>query len=90
VDCVQEVRDLHVRQRGSWYLADLRISVHPDHTLATAHDIAHAAEDAVRMAVPKVSRVFVHVEPGEFRDDGPCLPDTCHLNADPTDPPAPR
>ena len=38
VDCVQEVRALHVRQRGSWYLADLRIAVHPDHTIATAHD----------------------------------------------------
>jgi cation diffusion facilitator family transporter len=65
VDCVQEVRDLHVRQRGSWYLADLRISVHPDHTLAVAHDIAHAAEEAVCAAVPTVSRVFVHVEPGD-------------------------
>ena len=90
VDCVQEVRDLHVRQRGSWYLADLRISVHPDHTLATAHDIAHAAEDAVRKAVPTVSRVFVHVEPGEAHAHDTCLPETCHLNADRPDPPAPR
>jgi cation diffusion facilitator family transporter len=88
VDCVQEVRDLHVRQRGSWYLADLRISVHPDHTLATAHGIAHAAEDAVREAVPTVSSVFVHVEPGEPSPDGPCQPSTCLFNDDPPDPPA--
>jgi cation diffusion facilitator family transporter len=63
--CVQEVRDLSVRQRGSWYLADLRIAVHPDHTLASAHDIAHAAENRIRERVAKVARVFVHVEPGD-------------------------
>jgi len=63
--CVQEVRDLRARQRGSWYLVDLRIAVHPDHTLASAHHIAHAAEDRVRAQVPQVARVFVHVEPGD-------------------------
>lgn len=70
---VQEVRDLHVRQRGSWYLADLRISVHPEHTIASAHDIAHAAEDQVRRRVPKMARVFVHVEPG-VSDEAPDAP----------------
>ncbi len=65
---VQEIRDLRVRQRGSWYLADLRVSVHPDHSLGTAHDIAHQVEDRVRERVPNVARVFVHVEPG--RRDG--------------------
>ncbi len=72
VPCVQEVVDLHVRQRGSWYLADLRIAVHPAHTIATAHDIAHEAEDRVRADVPSVVRLFVHVEPGEARDPHDC------------------
>lgn len=71
-ECVQEVRDLHVRQRGSWYYADLRISVHPDHTLAAAHHIAHATEDRIRRSVDKVARVFVHVEPGEDRGARSC------------------
>lgn len=65
VQCVQEVRSLHVRQRGSWYLADIRIAVHPDHTIASAHDIAHATEDRIRESVEKVAMVFVHVEPGD-------------------------
>jgi cation diffusion facilitator family transporter len=65
VECVQEVRSLHVRQRGSWFLADLRIAVHPGHTIASAHDIAHEVEDRVEDRVPKVARVFVHVEPGD-------------------------
>lgn len=72
VPCVQEIVDLSVRQRGSWYLADLRIAVHPDHSIGAAHGIAHAAEDRVREAVPKVARVFVHVEPGESREEHDC------------------
>jgi cation diffusion facilitator family transporter len=64
VPCVQELRDMQVRQRGSWFLADLRIAVHPDHTIESAHVIAHAVEDRVREDVQRVTRVFVHVEPG--------------------------
>ncbi len=65
VGCVQEVRSLHVRQRGSWYLADIRIAVHPDHSIESAHDIAHATEDRIRATVAKIAMVFVHVEPGD-------------------------
>lgn len=72
VDCIQEVRDLHVRQRGSWFLADLRIAVHPDHTIESAHNIAHEAEDTVRHDVAKIARVFVHVEPGERQNHPEC------------------
>jgi cation diffusion facilitator family transporter len=64
VDGVQEVRGLKARQRGSWYLVDLRIAVDPNHSISTAHDIAHAVEDSVREKVTTVARVFVHVEPG--------------------------
>lgn len=72
VRCVQEIRDLHVRQRGSFYLADLRIAVHPDHTIASAHDIAHDLEDRIRQEVPKMAWVFVHVEPGRRDDHDSC------------------
>ncbi len=84
VECVQEIRDLTVRQRGSWFLADLRISVHPAHTIETAHSIAHLVEDRIRDEVPKIARVFVHVEPGE-REGFPHCP-TC----DSSDHPEPR
>jgi len=89
VSCVQEVVDLHVRQRGSWYLADLRIAVHPDHSIGTAHGIAHAVEDRVRAEVPKVARVFVHVEPGEKVAEPDC-PETAAagLSDGPPDSPA--
>ena len=64
VECVQKLVELHVRQRGSWFMADLSIEVHPDHTIESAHSIAHAVEDRVRRDVGRVTRVFVHVEPG--------------------------
>ncbi|MEN8007184.1 MAG: cation diffusion facilitator family transporter [Candidatus Krumholzibacteriota bacterium] len=70
VSCVQEVRDMQVRQRGSWFMVDLRIAVHPDHTIESAHATAHEVEDAVREKVKRVTRVFVHVEPG-MRDQEP-------------------
>ena len=72
VGCVQEVLSLHVRQRGSWYLADIRIAVHPDHTIEAAHNIAHQAEDRVRDDNPKVAQVFIHVEPGSREDTHTC------------------
>ncbi len=65
VTYVQELRDLRVRQRGSWFLADLRIAVHPDHSIASAHTIAHDVEKRVQKDLPQVARVFVHVEPGK-------------------------
>ena len=77
VECVQEVRDLQVRQRGSWFMADLRIAVHPDHTIESAHNIAHAVEDRVQLDVERVARVFVHVEPGG-RDRAFDCPE-CHV-----------
>ncbi|PID80876.1 cation-efflux pump [bacterium DOLZORAL124_64_63] len=72
VACVQEIRDLRVRRRGRFYLADLRIAVHPDHAIGAAHDIAHDVEDRIRTAVPNMARVFVHVEPGGRDGHGPC------------------
>ena len=84
VQCIQEVRTLRVRQRGSWYLADLRIAVHPAHTIESAHNIAHQAEDAVRAEVAKIASVFVHVEPGERRENPECP--TCGFSGLPRQP----
>ena len=77
VPCVQEVRDVKARQRGSRYLADLRIAVHPEHTIGAAHDISHAVVDSVLARVDNVARVFVHVEPGEAD-----APHACPLGQD--------
>ncbi len=60
---IREVRELRVRQRGSVFHADLRVAVDPDLSVAEAHDLAHAAEEALQDEFRELSRVFVHVEP---------------------------
>ncbi len=72
VPCVQEVIDIKVRQRGSHYLTDLRIAIHPRHTIGEAHDIAHLVEKEVLDRVKNVTRVFVHVEPGALLPEHVC------------------
>jgi len=64
---IREVRDLKVRQRGSVFHADLRVAVDPDLPVATAHELAHRVEDALRAEFRELSRVFVHVEPADRR-----------------------
>lgn len=72
VPCTQTVRDIKVRQRGSYYLLDLRVAIHPDHSIESAHAVAHAIEEALHTAFPTISRVFVHPEPGQRREDPDC------------------
>lgn len=75
VPCVQEIRDLHVRQRGSWFMVDLSIAVHPEASIESAHGVAHNVEDRIRQDVQRVTRVLVHVEPGS-RELTPDCPDS--------------
>jgi cation diffusion facilitator family transporter len=72
VPCAQHVRDIKIRQRGSYYLLDLRVAIHPEHTIESAHEVAHAVEEALHEAYPTITRVFVHIEPGERRVDADC------------------
>jgi len=60
---VHSVPGLRVRQRGSRYLADVRITVDAQLTVAAGHEIAHQVEMTLREEVPTLSEVFVHVEP---------------------------
>jgi len=68
---IREVRELRVRQRGSVFHADLRVAVDPELSVAEAHELAHAAEEAMRRGFRELSRVFVHVEPYQHPASGP-------------------
>jgi cation diffusion facilitator family transporter len=63
VEGVRGVPGLRVRQRGSRYLADVRIQVDAQLTVASGHDLAHKVEVALRQQVSTLTQVFVHVEP---------------------------
>ena len=52
-----------VRKLGFDHYVDLDVLVDPDITVRDGHDIAHDVQQAIRDAVPYVTRVMVHIEP---------------------------
>jgi cation diffusion facilitator family transporter len=59
IDC----HDIRTRGPEGAVFADLRVHVDPGLTIAAAHDISHAVEDALRAAFPDLVDIVVHVEP---------------------------
>lgn len=53
----------HVRKMGFDYYVDLDVIVDRDMKVHEGHEIAHAVQNAIRLALPRVSKVLVHVEP---------------------------
>jgi divalent metal cation (Fe/Co/Zn/Cd) transporter len=59
---VLAVSQVCVRQSGPQIFADVVLEVERGLSIERAHEIAHAAEDAIRGSVPGVD-VVVHAEP---------------------------
>jgi len=53
----------HVRKVGLVYLVDLHLIVSAEISVSDGHAIAHNLKDAVKLEIPQVSDVLVHVEP---------------------------
>jgi cation diffusion facilitator family transporter len=75
---VQEVRKVRMRRSGTESFVDLTLTVDRGLPLERAHDIALAAEDAVRHALPRAD-VVVHVVPVPGESEG--ILDTVRLAA---------
>lgn len=67
---VVAVSQVRVRQAGPHTFADVVLEVERGLTIERAHEIAHAAEDAVRSTVAGVD-VVVHAEPAAVAAEGP-------------------
>lgn len=65
VPSVEAVTFLAVKPRGSIFLVDISIAVHPKMTVAEGHGLAHAVEDALVEEVWEIIGATVHVEPHE-------------------------
>lgn len=63
---VLECRRVRLRRAGSKYFADVIIAVPRTTTLAEAHDVSEATEEAVRGLLPRAD-VVVHVDPAVSR-----------------------
>jgi cation diffusion facilitator family transporter len=63
VEGVQEVRDLRIRWIGHTLRAEADVTVDPTLTVASAHDLAHHAEEHLLAFVPRLTATTVHVSP---------------------------
>lgn len=60
---VMAVEKLHVRRTGLSYRATIHVQADPSMSLEEAHALGHRVTDAIRVAVPQVDAVLVHMEP---------------------------
>jgi cation diffusion facilitator family transporter len=60
---VDGVEKCIVRKVGYQYFVDMHVRVDPQMTVLRSHQIAHAVKDKVRVGMPSVSDVLIHIEP---------------------------
>jgi cation diffusion facilitator family transporter len=60
---VAGVEKVLARKVGLRYLVDMHIEVDPAMSVRHSHEVAHAVKDAIRLAMPNVEDVLVHIEP---------------------------
>ena len=63
VSGVAGVEKVFARKSGLRYWVDMHVEVHPDMSVRRAHEVAHGVKDAIRLAIPSVEDVLIHVEP---------------------------
>lgn len=63
VEGVEDVRQVRVLPTGGRFRMDMVLSVAGEVSVARGHEIAHAAERAVRATLERIDEVYVHVEP---------------------------
>ena len=70
---VLAVEKVLARKTGFSYWVDMHIDVDRNITVEQAHDIAHEVKDIIRVRIPKIAEVSIHVEPfprRSSREDG--------------------
>ncbi len=60
VDCVQKCV---VRRHGYWFFVDLHVHVDPQMNVVRSHAVAHAVKERLRVELPRIRDVLVHIEP---------------------------
>jgi cation diffusion facilitator family transporter len=63
---VVRVEKCLVRKMGYLYFVDMHVEVDPQMTVQRAHEIAHQVKDKVRLELPSVHDVLVHIEPARL------------------------
>jgi len=67
---VVRVEKIFARKSGRGHWIDMHVEVDPDMSVRRAHELAHGVKDAIRLALPHVEDVLIHVEPAGGREAG--------------------
>jgi cation diffusion facilitator family transporter len=62
---VLAVEKLSARKAGMVYYVDIHVQANPEMSLHDAHELSGAVKSAIRLRVPKIAGVLVHMEPFE-------------------------
>ncbi len=65
VDGVLDTEKCFVRKTGLKYFVDLHIIVDSDISVKCGHDIAHNVKDKLKLEIPELENVLIHIEPKE-------------------------
>jgi cation diffusion facilitator family transporter len=60
---VAGVEKVFARKSGMRYWVDMHVEVDSAMSVLRAHELAHGVKDAVRLALPRVEDVLIHIEP---------------------------
>lgn len=63
VEGVRGTEKCFVRKTGMYYFVDLHIMVDGELTVHEGHSIAHSLKDELRMKLPAIADILIHVEP---------------------------
>lgn len=62
---IENVQKAVARKAGAGYWVDMHARVAPEMTVYDAHTLAHRVKDAIRVQMPEVRDVLIHVEPSK-------------------------
>ena len=60
---VAGVEKVLARKSGLRYWVDMHVEVDPEMSVRHAHELAHGVKDAIRLALPHIEDVLIHIEP---------------------------
>jgi divalent metal cation (Fe/Co/Zn/Cd) transporter len=60
---VGRVEKCFARKMGYRLYVDMHVEVDPEMTVVRSHEIAHAVKDKIRVQIPAVNDVLIHIEP---------------------------
>lgn len=65
VDGVIDIEKCYARKIGMKYFIDLHLTVNANITVKEGHSIAHRLKDNIKIEIPEIADVLIHIEPNE-------------------------